>query len=391
MLRAHRIRLNPTPEQEAYFWRCAGVARFTWNWALAEYNDAMARGERPSIASLKVKFNRLRTEEGFAPFVGEVQSYAHQYAFWDLKAAITRYHRWRKEGKLRPPEGWKPRKDGKPFGWPRFKARNMTTPAFGVVNRGVRPDGHTVKIHRCPGAVNMAEKFRFAGSELRNFGGRISYQGGHWYLSILVELPDPEPLPLSGAVGIDLGIKYRAATSDGEYFDNPRALQHAQRKLAKLQRSAARMWEMNGKQPTKNWQKTQAKIAKLHGRIADIRRENAHEFTNKVARRYAVVGIEDLNVRGMVKNHRLARAISDAAMYQVRAQLEYKVPSAGGRLVVIDRFFPSSKTCSACGHIVQAMPLSVRQWTCPECGTEHERDVNAAANIRDEALRLAST
>lgn len=386
MMRAHRIKLNPTEEQAAYFWRCCGVARFTWNWALGEYNNALARGEKPSLAALKREFNRKRADDGFAPFVGEVQSYAYQYAFMDLQAALSRYHKLRKDGRLKPPAGWKPRKDGKPFGWPRFKARNRSTPAFGLANNGGMVfDGHNIRIQRCPGIVNMAEPLRLDG---RVMGGRVSYTGGRWYLSVQVEVADPEPLALSGAVGIDMGIRYRAVTSDGEVFDNPRALQDAQRKLAKLQRSASRMWEMNGRKPTSNWRKIQGRIARLHARIADIRRENSHQITTSVARRYAVVGVEDLYVKGMVKNHRLARAVLDAGMRQIREQFAYKVPAAGGELVAVDRFFASSKRCSTCGHTVTALPLSVRQWACPECGSEHERDGNAAINIRDEALRM---
>lgn len=386
MLRAHRIRLNPNEEQSAYFWRCAGVARFAWNWALAAYNNALARGEKPTVAALKIEFNRLRSQENFAPFVSEVQSYAYQYAFQDLQAAITRYHKLRKAGTLKPPLGWKPRKDGKPFGWPRFKARNRTTPAFGLANNGgMRFDGHNVTIQRCPGAVNMAEPLRFDG---RVLGGRVSHTGGHWYLSVQVEITDPEPLVVQGAVGIDLGIRYRAVTSDGVIYENPRALEQALRKLARLQRSAARMWEMNGKRPTANWRKRQAEIAKLHERIANIRRENAHVITTDIAHRYAIVGIEDLNLRGMVKNRKLARAIMDAGMGQIPLQLAYKVQAAGGRLQRIGRFYASSKLCSNCHAQVEVLPLSIRQWQCPNCGATHERDSNAAINIRDEAVRL---
>lgn len=390
MIRAHRIKLNPTPMQERYFWQCAGVARFTWNWALAEYNNALARGEKPKVLELKKEFNRRRNEDGFAPFVAEVQTYANQYAFQDLQAAISRYHDLRKKEALKPPAGWKPRKDGKPFGWPRFKARNKTTPAFGLANNGgMRFDGHNVIIRRCPdGPVNMAEELRFDGKVL---GGRVTYTGGCWYLSVQVELPDVEKTAdLSKTVGIDMGIKYRAVTSDGVLYDNPKALAANRRKLARLQRSASRMWEMNGKKPTNNWRKMQDKIAKLHARIADIRREHAHRMTTELISEYGLIGVEDLNIKGMVKNRKLAKAVSDAGMYQVRQQLEYKAAATGAKVIVVDRWFASSKTCSACGERVAELPLSVRRWVCPSCGAEHERDGNAAVNIRNEAARLAS-
>lgn len=390
MIRAHRIRLNPTAEHEKYFWQCCGVARFTWNWALAEYNNGLARGEKPKVLELKKEFNRQRKEEGFAPFVAEVQTYANQYAFQDLQAAISRYFDLKKKGTLKAPAGYKPRKDGRPFGWPRFKARNKTAPSFGLANNGgMKFDGHNVSIQRCPGGpVNMAEQLRFDGKVLC---GRVSYTGGHWYLAVQVEIADVEKTAdLSKTVGIDMGIKYRAVTSDGVLYDNPKALTANLRKLARLQRSASRMWEMNGKKTTANWRKQQDKIVKLHAHIANIRREHAHRMTTELVNEYGLIGVEDLNIKGMVKNRRLAKAVSDAGMYQVRQQLTYKADAVGGKVVAVDRWYASSKICSACGDKVDELPLSVRSWACPSCGAEHNRDGNAAVNIRNEAVRLAS-
>ena len=137
-----------------------------------------------------------------------------------------------------------------------------------------------------------------------------------------------------------------------------------------------------------NYQKRKLQISKLHERIANIRREHAHEFTSRLVREYGVIGYEDLNIKGMVKNPKLAKAVSDAGMYQVRQQIEYKAPAMGGKAVKVDRWFASSKICSACGEQVAQLSLSVRSWVCPNCGAEHERDENAAKNIRDEAVRL---
>lgn len=383
MIRAHRIRLNPTQEQEHYFRQCAGVARFTWNWALSEYNNALARQEKPSLAALKREFNRLRSEDEFAPWVGEVQCYAYQYAFQDLQTAISRYYKLRKEGKLTPTKNRKPRKDGKPFGWPRFKAKDRTTPAFGLANNGCMAfNEHWVRIQRCPGgAVNMAEHLRLQGKIM---AGRVTYVGGYWYLSVLVEITTPEPAINDNAVGIDLGIKYRAVTSDGVVYDNLKTLAKYSRKMRLLQRSLSRMQRGGA-----NYEKRRVEIAKLHAKIANVRREQAHRITTEIARGYGIVGLEDLNIKGMVKNRKLSKALSDASMYQIRQQLEYKVPTAGGRVVVIGKWFASSKICFACGEQVQQMPLSIRQWACPNCGAEHERDGNAAVNIRNEAVRLA--
>lgn len=229
----------------------------------------------------------------------------------------------------------------------------------------------------------MAEPLRYDG---RVLSGRVSYTGGHWYLAVQVEVDDlPQTADTSKAVGIDLGIKYRAVTSDGLIYDNPKALAKYQRKMAKLQRSLSRMTRGG-----KNYAKRKAEIAKLHERIANIRREDAHELTTELVNEYGLIGVEDLNIKGMVKNRKLAKAVSDAGMYQVKQQLEYKVDAVGGKLIKVDRWFASSKICSACGEQVAQLSLSVREWVCPTCGAEHERDSNAAINIRNEAVRLAS-
>lgn len=358
--------------------QCANVARFTWNWALAAYNMGVP------TSYIKLEFNRLRDEEGFAPFVGDVQSYAYQYAVQDLLSAISRYWSFQKAGKLKPPAGWKPRKDGKPFGYPKFKSKHKVTPSAGFANTGIKFDGHNVYLQRCPdGPVNMAEPLRYDG---RALVGRISYVGGHWYLAVQVEIADlPQSADTSKAVGIDLGIKYRAVTSDGVIYANPKALAKNQRKLAKLQRSLSRM-QRGGN----NYAKRKTAIAKLHERIANIRREHAHELTSELVSEYGLIGVEDLNIKGMIKNRRLAKAVSDAGMYQVRQMLEYKADAIDGKVIKVDRWFASSKTCSACGEQVAELSLSVRTWVCPSCGAEHERDGNAAVNIRNEAVRLAS-
>lgn len=383
MIKAHVIRLNPTKDQERYFWRCAGVARYTWNWALAELNAAYDRGERPAVASLKREFNRLRKEDGFAPFVGEVQSYAYQQAFADLQKALSRYHDFRKRGLLKPPVGWG-RKDRKPFGWPLFKGRNRSTPAFYLANNGgLRLQGNQVTIQRCPGGpVNMAEPLRFAGKVM---GGRVRYRAGHWYLAVQVDVPvEPAPAHTGPAVGLDVGIKALAVTSDGVIYDNPKAAARYQRKLRLLQRSLSRQTRGGS-----NYRKTHAKIARLHERIANIRKHALHQVSHEVTRDYGLIGLEDLNVAGMLKNDKLARSVSDASFSEMARQITYKADWRGGRVVKVSRWFPSSKTCNDCGHMMADMPLSVRWWQCPTCGAEHDRDGNAAVNIRNEAVKMA--
>lgn len=381
VIKAHKIRLNPTPEQAQYFWQCAGVARFAFNWALAEYNRRKAEGQPVKIVgkgkTLKSEFVALKEQY---PWLTEVSSYAYQGAFADLQKAISRYFDQKKKGNLKQPAGFKPRKDGKPFGWPRFKARDKTTPAFYQANICLRFDNHLVRIEKCPGWVNMAETLRFSGKVM---AGRVHYHANHWWLSVQVEVEQDELEPNSIAVGVDLGVKYLAVTSDGRIFTNPKPLAAAQRKLARLQRSFSRM-EKGGK----NWHKMKVRIARLHFRVANIRNGTSHQMTTELARQYGIIGVEDLNIKGMLKNKRLSKTISDAGLYEKRRQLEYKTAWNGGVVVPVSRWFPSSRMCSGCGNIKADLTLSDREWTCDNCGQFNHRDGNAAINIRDEAIRI---
>jgi putative transposase len=410
VLKAHRLRLNPIPEQEQHFWQAAGIARSTWNWALGEYNRRKAEGLKVKIIgkgdTLKAEFCALKDEQ--FPWVGDVSTYVYQQAFADLQKAVSRYFKLKKEGKLIPPKDWRGRKDGKPFGWPQFKGRNKTTPSFYLANTAIRLIGddqgcHWIRISRCPNLVNMVEALRFEGKVM---GARVSYRHGHWWLSVQVETEHKPIEVLSGAVGVDLGIKHLAVTSDGSTqreYANPKALRSALRKLRRLQRKRDRQQRANNHDNynedgmvkrgvewvvSNNMKKTDAAIRKLQYRIVCLRQEASHQLTSELATTYEVIAIEDLNVNGMLKNPRLAKDIADAAFYEKRRQLEYKASWNGGTVVVVDRWFPSSKMCNECGYVNAALRLSDRRWTCPECGTIHHRDGNSADNLRDEGLRL---
>ena len=382
IIKAHKIRLNPTPEQEQYFWQAAGIARFAYNWGLAEYNKSKAAGEKIQIVgkgdTLKSQFTALK--QTIYPWLGEVSSYAYQGAFADLQKSVSNYFDRHKKGLLKPPSGWKSRKDSKPFGWPQFKSKYKDTPSFYQANTCLQFDGHWIKIQKCPGQVNMTEPLRFDGKVM---GARISYYATHWWLSIYIEIDHEVPIHNANVVGVDLGVKYLAVTSDGQIFENPKPFISAQRKLARLQRSFARM-EKDGK----NWLKMKAKIANLHFRVANLRNEASHQMTTQLTRRYGIIGTENLNIRGMTQNRRLSKAINDAAFYEKRRQLEYKAAWSGGIIVPVDRWFPSSKLCNSCGEINADLRLSDREWICSNCGNLNHRDGNAALNIRDETIRI---
>jgi putative transposase len=207
----------------------------------------------------------------------------------------------------------------------------------------------------------------------------ISRVADHWFVSITVDMPDSSHLPKAesqGAVGVDLGVSALATLSTGEVIPGPKAHTTLLIRLKRLSKSLSRKQKGSA-----NRAKAKEKLARLHARISHIRQDALHKLTTNLTRRFHTICIEDLNVRGMMKNRHLARYIADMSFFEFRRQLEYKVAMRGGQVVVADRFFPSSKTCSACGHMLDALPLSVREWVCPDCGAVHDRDLNAAKNL----------
>jgi putative transposase len=200
---------------------------------------------------------------------------------------------------------------------------------------------------------------------------------GRWYVTFMIDSDDPERLPGTGqAVGVDLGVKDFAVTSDGEKIANRRHLERKARNLARYQRRMARCWPGSA-----NRARAKAKIARAHRKVRDARQDFLHRASIRLVRDNDMIVIENLNIAGMVRNRRLARAISACGWGEFRRQLEYKCQRYGRTLVVIDRFYPSSKTCSACGHLLAELSLNTRTWQCPSCGTRHDRDINAAQNI----------
>jgi putative transposase len=209
---------------------------------------------------------------------------------------------------------------------------------------------------------------------------------GRWYVSFAVEEPEPEPLPAAGAVvGVDLGITDFAVMSDGRKIHGPRSLARRERSLARYQRRLARC-----QQGSANRAKARAKAARAHRKVRASRADFLHRTSARLIRDHDVIAIEDLAVKNMVRNRRLAKAISDCGWGEFRRQLKYKAARAGRQLIVIDRFYPSSKTCSDCGHLLAQLSLGTRAWHCPGCGTRHDRDVNAAKNILAAGLAVSA-
>jgi putative transposase len=366
---AHKIRLNPTPEQQAYFRKAVGTARFVYNWGLAEVKRALDDGRMPATPlDLKARFNALKREQ--FPWVYAVTKCVVEGAFRNLGAALTNF-RASKRGQRK----------GKRMGFPKFKRKKRGSGSFYLANDKFRVEGHWISIPKL-GQLNMSEPLRFTGKIL---GATISERAGWWWVSIQVDVPREQGQHQGHAVGVDVGVKELAVDSDGERFENQKPLRSAIRTVKRLQRRASR--RVKG---SKRRGKALVKLARAHYRVACLRSDAQHKATTQIARKGSLIGLENLNVTGMLKNRRLAQALGDASLSELHRQLRYKAEWFGGQVVTIGRYFPSSRLHNGCGGYKADLDLAERVWICPACGQEVDRDLNAARNIRDEALRLSA-
>ena len=271
---------------------------------------------------------------------------------------------------------------GNRVGFPQFKSKNNVA-RFAYSTNFTAPtasDPYGLKLP-CIGRVHCMENVyeRVAGAHVVRVS--VSRRAGHWYASLTVEREPAAPTsvsaPKGGVVGVDLGVKNLATLSDGTVIPNPRSLNVGLRALRKAQQALSRKIKGSTRR-----EKAKGRVARLHARVADVRSDAINKATAMIARNYSVVCVEDLNVAGMVKNRSLARSLSDAALGEFRRQLEYKTARSGAALRVVDRWFPSSKTCSNCGVVKAKLPLSERVFHCVACGASMDRDLNAAINIR---------
>ena len=351
--RSHRIALQPTADQEQQFKRAAGVARFTWNWALAEWNRQYEAGEKPTAAKLKKQFNAIKGEQ--FPWVYESPRDANAQPFANLDKAFRRF--FNKEAKR-----------------PRFKKKDRCRDAFYVANDKFHVDGKTITLPRI-GQVKMREALRLPGKILCATVSRTA-DGGFVAISVETDVPTVASETQAARVGVDLGVRNLATLSDGQTVEGPKPLRSSLKRLARLNRSLSR--KTLG---SRNWVKTKLRVGRCHARIANIRKDALHKLTTGLVRKYACVVIEDLNVKGMVRNRRLSRVISDMGFGEFRRQLEYKAEPTGTEVVVANRWFPSSKLCRVCNHIHENLTLRDRLFKCDGCGHVEHRDLNAACNL----------
>jgi putative transposase len=397
-MRAFLFALDPTPAQERAFRSHCGAQRFAFNFGVelagkiraqraAEYSYGLRGAQLTTLSTYDLRKAWNQAKHEVAPWWAENSKEAYSSGLANAAAAFKNYG-----------DSWAGRRRGPKIRYPRFKGRRarqscrFTTGAFGLTT-----DRRHVTLPRI-GAVRTCESTRKLARKLEAGAARIlsatlSYQRGRWHVSLSVELPDPDPAPRTGGrvVGVDLGVKALAVLSTGEVVPNPRHLDAALTRLRRTQRRCARRRGPDRRTrtaPSNRWRKAKARVAALHTRVANARRDGLHQLSARLVADHDVIVIEDLHVVGMLRNKRLARHIAQLGMGEFRRQVTYKAAEAGVRVHVADRWFASSKTCSACGVVRAKLTLAEREFQCESCGARLDRDLNAALNLAALADRV---
>ena len=353
---SHKIRLYPTKKQEEFFRKSCGCSRFVYNWALDTWQKEYQAGDKPSAFKLSSQIKELKKSN---PWLSDAIFVSLQRSVLDLGSAFSKF--FKKQNK-----------------YPKFHKKGNKD-SFYLTNKSIKINGKKLKIPKV-GSVSLAQELRLKGKVM---SCTISRTADQWFASIVVELSElPRAVKSSNkSVGLDLGIKTAVVTSDGISFHSPKPLKRYTKKLKRQSRTLSR--RVKG---SNNRNKAKVQLARIHSKITRIRQDFIHKATTKLIDENQVICLEDLNVKGMVKNHSLARSLSDISFGEIRRQLEYKAALYGRQVKFVDRFFPSSKTCSKCGIVKKSLSLKERTFNCV-CGFNIDRDINAAINIRNFAVK----
>ena len=363
--RAYRFRFYPTPEQEIILAQTFGCVRMVYNHMLRLRSEAWEqRQERMGYNDTSAALTLLKKQPEYA-WLNDVSSVPLQQALRHLQAAFGNF--FAKRGR-----------------YPQFKRKSSHQSAEYTAS-AFRWDGQALKLAKMDAPLDVRWSRQIPPAAKVTTVTVSKDASGRYFVSLFCDDVVSAKPKVAEKIGIDLGLTHFATLSDGEKIPAPNAFRKHEKKLAKLQRKLAKK-----KKGSKNRTKARFKVAKLHAKIADIRKDFIHKLSTRLIHENQVIAIETLAVKNMQKNRKLAKSIGDAGWAEFVRQLEYKAKWSGREVVKIDRWYPSSKRCSDCGHTVEKMPLNVRQWTCPECGANHDRDVNAARNVLAAGLAVSA-
>lgn len=371
MIKSVKIRLKPTKEQEVLMLKSCGVSRFAYNWGLARWNEMYENGENPSKVKIRTEFNQYKKQ---FDWIGEVSSQTVARSFDDLNVAFKNFFK-----------GTAKR--------PKFKSKRKSKQSFYVRYDTLKIKGDTVNFEKI-GRVKFKTNYNIPILD-KYLNPRCSFDGKYWYLTFGYEHSENQTELKDISVGIDLGLKDLAITNikelNAKNINKSSTVRKLKKKLKRLQRQCSRKYELNKQGQkfikTNNIVKLERKIKKLHRRLNNIRQNHIHQTTNKIVKYkpYRVV-MEDLNVSGMMKNKHLSKAIQEQKFFEFKRQMEYKCQFNCIEFVTVDRFYPSSKICSACGSIKHNLKLRDRTYVCDSCGLVIDRDYNASLNLANYQL-----